>query len=874
MMKRTLLLFALLPCLASAQDRSLIVAGFESAAAEFNVPADVLKGISFAETRWFHVEYADGDTVSCVGLPHVYGVMALRDDAFFGRSLRESAALIGRNPADLKTDPIQNIRGAAAFLRKLYDAAPVPANTTRGSLESWQNAIMSYCGIPQRELAAQHAFEIYTRLAKGYNDFGIRLQPRTFNLNVVRANTQAIYAEAIRASGLRKATATPDYPLAHWVSANPGNWYTSGYGRFFVVIHDMEGYYLSVIAMFADPNHTSSSIHYDINGLQDSPSDAPAGDITQQVEEQYWAWHAICMNKYSFGIEHEGFVANPVYFSPEMYLASAKLTRWLCDRYSIPMDRNHIVGHDEWQNSSWVNWAVANGYPSTFGTCNTHTDPGQYWDWDFLMQMIRQDTTAPHVTATPTQLVKALGPLSVTFDQRMEPASLISKFQLTPSVDGTFSWSNINRTLNFTPTSAFAFGTTYSAKIDTGSHNYLNVLLDSNNDGTADGNAYTFTFTTEARDTIPPVITTTYPADHQSDASTAVVLNIDFNEPIQVGTAIGGITLQDSLGGSLGLTGYSVAALGSGMRLRVRPTANLLPNAPYTATVLTSILDVSGNGMSAPQPFSFRTEVPPTMDGTIIDAMDVMGNWKAPSYSGSTKNVTASWAITTGIKKNGSAGQLTYTFTQTTGGVIREYNSGEPSIEGGTLLGCWVYGDNSGNELRYAAYYWDATSTKTYFEVPVGIINWTGWKLKTVPLSAVPVGNGTPRTFAGLLVYQKSGALVGGTLYFDELRVGNTVTGIADPSPSMIPDRITLHPCYPNPFNPATTVQFDLPAAANVRLSVFDLLGREVDLLRNGPASAGSNVVRWDASAFPSGTYFVRLQSAHQTRTTKVLLVR
>ena len=90
----------------------------------------------------------------------------------------------------------------------------------------------------------------------------------------------------------------------------------------------------------------------------------------------------------------------------------------------------------------------------------------------------------------------------------------------------------------------------------------------------------------------------------------------------------------------------------------------------------------------------------------------------------------------------------------------------------------------------------------------------------------------------------------------------------------MIPDRITLHPCYPNPFNPATTVQFDLPAAANVRLSVFDLLGREVDLLRNGPASAGSNVVRWDASAFPSGTYFVRLQTAHQTRTTKVLLVR
>ncbi len=88
------------------------------------------------------------------------------------------------------------------------------------------------------------------------------------------------------------------------------------------MIHDMEGYYLSVISYF-QMSTTNASVHYNVNGLQDSPSDAPAGDITQQVEEQYWAWHAVCLNRYSLGIEHEGFVSNPAWWTPEMYIASA-----------------------------------------------------------------------------------------------------------------------------------------------------------------------------------------------------------------------------------------------------------------------------------------------------------------------------------------------------------------------------------------------------------------------------------------------------------------------------------------------------------------------------------------------------------------------
>ena len=76
-MTRFLCAFLLFAAAASAQNLSPpeILSAFESAGQEFGVPADVLKGIAFAETRWEHLEWAEGDTASCVGLPRSYGIM-------------------------------------------------------------------------------------------------------------------------------------------------------------------------------------------------------------------------------------------------------------------------------------------------------------------------------------------------------------------------------------------------------------------------------------------------------------------------------------------------------------------------------------------------------------------------------------------------------------------------------------------------------------------------------------------------------------------------------------------------------------------------------------------------------------------------------
>ncbi|MBC8278229.1 MAG: T9SS type A sorting domain-containing protein, partial [FCB group bacterium] len=76
-----------------------------------------------------------------------------------------------------------------------------------------------------------------------------------------------------------------------------------------------------------------------------------------------------------------------------------------------------------------------------------------------------------------------------------------------------------------------------------------------------------------------------------------------------------------------------------------------------------------------------------------------------------------------------------------------------------------------------------------------------------------------------------------------------------------IPDNFVLHQNYPNPFNPNTTIKFDLPEAAKVKLVVFNILGQNVMTLMDATTSAGYKSVRWDASELASGLYIYRLEA-------------
>jgi hypothetical protein len=89
-----------------------------------------------------------------------------------------------------------------------------------------------------------------------------------------------------------------------------------------------------------------------------------------------------------------------------------------------------------------------------------------------------------------------------------------------------------------------------------------------------------------------------------------------------------------------------------------------------------------------------------------------------------------------------------------------------------------------------------------------------------------------------------------------------------------VPVEFALGQNYPNPFNPATQLAFDLPEAANVRLAVFDVLGRQVALLADGGYEAGTHEVTWDASSMPSGVYLYRIEAGAYSATKRMMLLK
>jgi hypothetical protein len=91
---------------------------------------------------------------------------------------------------------------------------------------------------------------------------------------------------------------------------------------------------------------------------------------------------------------------------------------------------------------------------------------------------------------------------------------------------------------------------------------------------------------------------------------------------------------------------------------------------------------------------------------------------------------------------------------------------------------------------------------------------------------------------------------------------------------SAVVNEFELSQNYPNPFNPTTTIKFNLPDAGNVKLSVYNLLGQEVQTIVNGFMESGSHSVNFDASNLNSGVYLYKLEANGFTQTRKMTLIK
>lgn len=94
------------------------------------------------------------------------------------------------------------------------------------------------------------------------------------------------------------------------------------------------------------------------------------------------------------------------------------------------------------------------------------------------------------------------------------------------------------------------------------------------------------------------------------------------------------------------------------------------------------------------------------------------------------------------------------------------------------------------------------------------------------------------------------------------------------PISAEIPKSYSLFQNYPNPFNPVTKIRFELPNAGNVKLTIFDALGKEIKLLVNENLLAGVYATDFEASLYPSGVYFYRLQSGSFNQSKKMILIK
>jgi subtilisin-like proprotein convertase family protein len=90
----------------------------------------------------------------------------------------------------------------------------------------------------------------------------------------------------------------------------------------------------------------------------------------------------------------------------------------------------------------------------------------------------------------------------------------------------------------------------------------------------------------------------------------------------------------------------------------------------------------------------------------------------------------------------------------------------------------------------------------------------------------------------------------------------------------IVPEKYGLSQNYPNPFNPVTNISFELPQSGQVKMTVFDILGKEVAVLVNEVKEAGVYNVDFDGSRFSSGVYFYKLETGSFTDTKKMLLVK
>lgn len=379
---------------------------FEAAADEYSVPSEVLLGVSYMQSRW-------NDHDGAVSVSGGYGPMHLTDpeaaadsahehhgsvdprgdsrrpmsqlpeegspvDGEQSATLAKAAKLTGEDEKSLREDPAANIRGGAALLADYF--ADYGDEADADDPFAWYEAVARYSGTEQAASGAQFADFVYEVIETGAEE---NTDGGTVTLEATPGSVDSANLEA---SGFKKKrpgrTDCPRRLKCEWIPA-PYEQYgetAADYGNHdkakrdkdididYIVVHATETSYTNTLELVQNPEYVSWQ--YSMRSFD--------GHVAQHLKPKDIGWQAgnWSMNMRSIGIEHEGVSAEGSWFTEAMYKSSAKLVKHLAKRYDIPLDREHIIGHDNVPGTAPEN------------VKGMHWDPGPYWDWEHYFELM------------------------------------------------------------------------------------------------------------------------------------------------------------------------------------------------------------------------------------------------------------------------------------------------------------------------------------------------------------------------------------------------------------------------------------------------------------------------------------------------------
>ena len=550
--------------------------------------------------------------------------------------------------------------------------------------------------------------------------------------------------------------------------------------------------------------------------------------------------------------------------------------------------------------------------------------------WSFTTAA-EPDTTAPTVVATVPDAdavdVAVDLPVTATFSELLDPATVTAaSFTLVPdggsALLATVSWDSASTTAILTPDLTLDYATSYAAHLAT-------AITDTS--GVALAAEYVWSFTTAAApDTTAPTVVATVPDADAVNVAIDLPVTATFSELLDAATVTAASFTLVPDGGSALLATVSWDSASTTATLT--PDVALDYSTLYAAHLSTAITDTAGVALAAEHIWSFTTAAAPdTTAPTVVatvpdaDAVDVAVDLPVmATFSELLDPATVTAVSFTLVPDGGSALPATVSWDSAT---TTATLTPDVALDYSTLYAAHLstaITDTSGVAMA-AEHVWSfTTAAEPDTTRPTVVSTLPVPDMVNVPVDTVVVAvfsepiNRATLTTATFTLVAEGGSPVPATVSYDsvsftatlvpdaplEIRTVYTATltaaitdttglalaadhvwtfttvqGISGVDVAGLPTMTALQPNYPNPFNPRTTVAFDLARPGTVRLRVYSVDGRLVRTLLAESMPAGRHSVVWNGDddsgrSVATGVYLLRMETPDMAQTRKMLLMQ